>query len=96
MAPPWNGEGAALVLGAALSIDLDKFSDEIAGAILDVIEDERRINRSDISGVIKKITKGYIDKMQPSVGGYGAGVFCAPVGREFDWATGWPLLPDED
>lgn len=55
-----------------MTIDLDKLADEVAGAVLDVIEEERRINRSDISSAVKKTLAG---KITPGYGGYGVGTF---------------------
>lgn len=76
-----------------MTIDLDKLSDDAAAAVLDVIEEERRINKDDIRGAIKKAVMPHLGV--PKVpGGLGVGAFMA-VGREFNWGD-WPLLPDED
>lgn len=57
-----------------MAIDLDKLSDQIAGAVLDVIEEERRINRSDISSAVKRTIKPLLEK--PSLyGGFGVASF---------------------
>lgn len=67
-----------------MTIDLDKLSDDAASAVLDVIEEERRINKDDIRGAIKKAVMPHLGV--PKVpGGFGVAAF-----------MDWPLLPDED
>lgn len=81
-----------------MTIDLDKLADEVAGAVLDVIEEERRINRSDISSAVKKSLKPLLEK--PTLyGGFGVGAFTAVgdgvhVYRMSRFEP--PLLPDGD
>jgi hypothetical protein len=54
-------------------IDLDKLSGDAASAVLDVIEEERRINKDDIREAIKKALKPHLLPQVP--GGYGVGVY---------------------
>ena len=79
-------------------IDLDKCSNDAASAVLDVIEEERRINRDDIREAIKKALKPHLLPQVP--GGFGVGGFMSlgdgvhayrrAAPRDF------PLRPDED
>lgn len=53
---------------------LDKLADDAAAAVIDVIEEERRINKSDIAAAIKKTIKPLLEK--PTLyGGFGVGAF---------------------
>jgi cell division ATPase FtsA len=93
-------------------IDLDKLSGDAASAVLDVIEEERRINKDDIREAIKKAVKPHLLPQVP--GGYGVGAympretFIDESGEEIPLAVmtvgkwrgvewiDFPLLPDED
>ena len=78
-----------------MTAELDKLADDAAAAVIDVIEEERRINKSDIAAAIKKTIKPLLEK--PTLyGGFGVGAFAAVgdglhVYREYP-----PLLPDAD
>lgn len=74
-------------------IDLDKLSGDAASAVLDVIEEERRINKDDIAKAIKEAVKPHLLPKVP--GGYGVGAFMS-LGDGLHVYRDWPLLPDED
>lgn len=57
-----------------MTAELDKLADDAAAAVIDVIEEERRINRSDIAAAIKRTIKPLLEK--PTMyGGFGVGAF---------------------
>lgn len=83
-----------------MTTDIDKLSDDAASAVLDVIEENRRINRDDIAGAIKKAVMPHLGV--PKVpGGFGVGAFlglgdAVHVYRPALPPDNFPLRPDED